>query len=130
ECLKGNSCSWQIDPLKEYVLEKKEKKDANYFVRCKRCILAQIELQAKKSSQENQENNRTKRLRKSQNQHRLSSRQKELLAVRILSNRIEPEKLLLAENATVVAKLAFDIKCAPKAVFAYLNKQMKKLTMG
>ena len=92
----------------------------NYLVNCKRCALSRLNNNLELES-------KSKKQMKSIN-HRLSSRQKELFALRILASKIEPEKLLLDENCSLLASLALEIKCSSKALVNYLNKQLRKLT--
>jgi hypothetical protein len=116
ECLNCNSCSNRIDMFGEYTLSVSA--NQSILVSCKRCALSRLA--------KNVELPKSKQM-KSIN-HRLSSRQKEKLAVRILATNIEPEKLIAGENSQVLERLALEIKCSPKALINYLNKKLIKLT--
>jgi hypothetical protein len=119
ECLNCSSCSNRIDIFAEYTLTVTDQ--SSYSINCKRCVLGRLAKLAEPLPKP------SKKQMKSIN-HRLSSRQKEKLAMRIVAANVEPEKLITEQNSLVLERLAFEIKCSPKALVNYLNKKLIKLT--
>jgi len=115
ECAMCKSCNSSIKGLEEYVIEKSD--DQNLALVCKCCSIKKINasqiLLEKKSKKVFNSN------------IRLSSRQKELLASKILAEKIELKKIL-TEASEIVKYLSNDIKCSKKSLVFYLNKHIKK----
>ena len=115
ECAMCKSCNLSINGLEEYVIEKSD--DQNLALVCKCCSIKKINasqiLLEKKSKKVFNSN------------IRLSSRQKELLASKILAEKIELKKIL-TEASEIVKYLSNDIKCSKKSLVFYLNKHIKK----
>ncbi|CAF1133773.1 unnamed protein product [Brachionus calyciflorus] len=112
ECLKCDMCETSLKKLDEYVLH--EKSESCLVINCRLCV------EAKESK------GKIKCI-KSVN-HRLSSRQKELLANKIITDKIDMEQVVSTkENLELfIDTLSIFIKCSKKSLANYLNKHMNK----
>ena len=115
DCAKCKMCDFDIKGLDEYIIEKAD--DQNSSLVCKCCSIKRLSASHVLSEAKN---------KKVFNSNiRLSSRQKELLASKILAEKIEFKKIL-TEASEIVKYLSNEIKCSKKSLVFYLNKHIKK----
>ena len=115
ECAKCKVCCSNIKGLDEYSIQKSDDQSINLICKC--CLTKSLSLSHVLSEAKN---------KKVFNSNiRLSSRQKELLASKILTEKIEFKKIL-TEASEIVKYLSNEIKCSKKSLVFYLNKHIKK----
>ena len=113
ECTVCKMCNLNIHESGEYILEKS--KDKAFSLMCKCCSIKKLNSSDTKSKKVFNSNNR------------LSSRQKELLASKILAEKIEFKKVL-TESSEIVKYLSTEIKCSKKSLVYYLNSAKRNWT--
>lgn len=111
ECTNCQNCQKKIDIFGQYALNTSNER---CFINCKNCIL--------KSSRSTLNGSRNKIVY----QHRLSSRQKELLATRIIASNIKVEEIL-DESHAILSCLANEIRCTKKSLIDYIKKHLNKI---
>ncbi|CAF0750604.1 unnamed protein product [Brachionus calyciflorus] len=111
-CLKCDLCETSLKPSAEYVLI--EKPEHGLVINCRPCV------EAKESK------GKIKCI-KSVN-HRLSSRQKELLASKIIRDKIDMEQVVSSKEnlESFIDTLSVFINCSKKSLTNYLDKHMNK----
>lgn len=115
ECARCKTCSSNIETSSEYTLERELN---GLLLYCKCCSIKNL-------NERNTEIKKSKKILSSQ--YRLSSRQKEQLAYKILLNKIELDtSKLLTDSSEVIIMLANEIKCSKRALVCYLNKHINK----
>ena len=114
ECATCQTCNSSIDALSEYTFEQKID-DHTGTLTCKCCAIKKL----------NPSRVDAKNKKVFSSNIRLSSRQKELLASKILTSNIELTKML-TEASEIVKYLSAEIKCSKKSLVYYLNKHIKK----
>lgn len=115
ECIKCDLCKENLQVASEYTLVE-NRDDCVLSINCKNCVLNQ-----------SKESRQKVKCIKSVN-HRLSSRQKELLASKIISDNIDVEKIMLSHESFEIflETLSVFIKCSKKSLANYLNKHLNK----
>jgi len=120
ECMTCSNCHQSISHLNEYSIEPSKvigKSAQNKLVICcKICTLS--------NCQDENENPSKKSKKLVSIHHRLSSRQKELFASKILALDFKQQQELLDANSQLIYELALELKCSKKALTHYLNKHL------
>jgi hypothetical protein len=126
ECMSCWNCHQAISHLKEYSIESSQGStnaaQNGLVIYCKMCTLDNFQDENEHPSKKN------KKLVSIH--HRLSSRQKELLASKILALDFKQQEELLDYNSQVIYELALELKCSKKALAHYLNKHLLRTNLS